>query len=74
MLVQVCAFNFKIIPIFFIKKKNLKLRFDNNTGTMSVTMDGPAKVSLDCTEIDDGYKARYFFFKENIPTIPLSNQ
>lgn len=27
-------------------------------GTLSVTMDGPAKVSLDCTETEDGYKAR----------------
>ncbi|XP_031619594.1 filamin-A isoform X3 [Contarinia nasturtii] len=32
---------------------------DAGSGTLSVTMDGPAKVSLDCTEIDDGYKARY---------------
>lgn len=27
-------------------------------GNLTVTIDGPAKVSLDCTEIDDGYKAR----------------
>lgn len=30
-------------------------------GTLSVTVDGPAKVSLDCTETDDGYKARWAF-------------
>lgn len=32
---------------------------DAGSGTLSVTVDGPAKVSLDCSEIDDGYKARY---------------
>lgn len=29
------------------------------TGTLSVTMDGPSKVSMDCTEVEDGYKVRY---------------
>lgn len=32
---------------------------DAGTGTLSVTIDGPSRVSLDCTEIDDGYKVRY---------------
>lgn len=32
---------------------------DAGTGTLSVTVDGPSKVSLDCSEIDDGYKVRY---------------
>lgn len=31
----------------------------HNLGALSVTVDGPAKVSLDCTEVEDGYKARY---------------
>lgn len=28
-------------------------------GTLAVTIDGPAKVSMDCTECDEGYKVRY---------------
>ncbi|XP_070493670.1 filamin-A isoform X2 [Chironomus tepperi] len=28
-------------------------------GLLSVTMDGPSKVSMDCTEIEEGYKVRY---------------
>jgi len=32
---------------------------DAGPGALSVTIDGPAKVSLDCTETDDGYKCRY---------------
>lgn len=28
-------------------------------GTLAVTIDGPSKVSMDCTEVDDGYKVRY---------------
>ena len=28
-------------------------------GTMAVTLDGPSKVAMDCTEIDEGYKVRY---------------
>lgn len=28
-------------------------------GTLSVTIDGPSKVSMDCTEVDEGYKVRY---------------
>lgn len=32
---------------------------DAGSGALSVTIDGPAKVSLDCTETDDGYKCRY---------------
>lgn len=28
-------------------------------GTLSVTIDGPSKVALDCTEVEEGYKARY---------------
>jgi filamin len=28
-------------------------------GTLAVTMDGPSKVSMDCTEVEDGYKVRY---------------
>lgn len=26
---------------------------------MAITLDGPSKVSMDCTEIDEGYKVRY---------------
>lgn len=28
-------------------------------GTLAVTIDGPSKVSMDCTEVEDGYKVRY---------------
>lgn len=28
-------------------------------GTLAVTIDGPTKVSMDCTEVEDGYKVRY---------------
>lgn len=28
-------------------------------GTLNVTIDGPSKVSMDCTEVEDGYKVRY---------------
>ncbi|XP_055698008.1 filamin-A isoform X5 [Phlebotomus papatasi] len=28
-------------------------------GTLAVTIDGPSKVSMDCTEVDEGYKVRY---------------
>lgn len=28
-------------------------------GTMAVTIDGPSKVAMDCTEVDEGYKVRY---------------
>lgn len=29
------------------------------SGTLAVTLDGPSKVSMDCTEVDEGYKVRY---------------
>ena len=28
-------------------------------GSLAVTIDGPSKVSMDCTEVDEGYKVRY---------------
>ncbi|XP_043237014.1 filamin-A-like isoform X4 [Amphibalanus amphitrite] len=28
-------------------------------GTLAVTVDGPSKVAMDCTEVDEGYKVRY---------------
>lgn len=28
-------------------------------GSLSVTIDGPTKVSMDCTEVEEGYKVRY---------------
>ncbi|UYV73975.1 cher [Cordylochernes scorpioides] len=28
-------------------------------GTMAVSIDGPSKVSMDCSEVDEGYKVRY---------------
>jgi len=28
-------------------------------GTLAVRIDGPAKVAMDCTEVDDGYKVRF---------------
>lgn len=28
-------------------------------GTLAVTVDGPSKVSMDCTEVEEGYKVRY---------------
>lgn len=28
-------------------------------GTLTVTIDGPSKVSMDCTEVEEGYKVRY---------------
>ncbi|CRL07143.1 CLUMA_CG020138, isoform A [Clunio marinus] len=31
-------------------------------GTLTVTMDGPSKVSMDCTEVEEGYKVRYTTF------------
>lgn len=32
---------------------------NSGAGTLTVTMDGPSKVSMDCTEVDEGYKVRY---------------
>ena len=29
------------------------------SGTLAVTVDGPSKVSMDCTEVTEGYKVRY---------------
>lgn len=29
------------------------------SGTLAVTIDGPSKVSMDCTEVEEGYKVRY---------------
>ncbi|XP_076762357.1 filamin-A-like isoform X2 [Xylocopa sonorina] len=29
------------------------------SGALSVTVDGPSKVAMDCTEIEEGYKVRY---------------
>nr|XP_023029307.1 filamin-A isoform X2 [Leptinotarsa decemlineata] len=29
------------------------------TGTLGVSIDGPSKVSMDCTEVEEGYKVRY---------------
>ncbi|CAG9862811.1 unnamed protein product [Phyllotreta striolata] len=29
------------------------------TGTLAVNIDGPSKVSMDCTEVEEGYKVRY---------------
>lgn len=28
-------------------------------GTLAVTIDGPSKVAMDCTDVEDGYKVRY---------------
>lgn len=28
-------------------------------GTLAVTIDGPSKVSMDCTDVEEGYKVRY---------------
>jgi filamin len=28
-------------------------------GSLAVTIDGPSKVSMDCTEVEEGYKVRY---------------
>ncbi|XP_058812007.1 filamin-A isoform X6 [Topomyia yanbarensis] len=28
-------------------------------GTLAVTLDGPSKVAMDCTEVEEGYKVRY---------------
>lgn len=32
---------------------------NSGAGTLAVTMDGPSKVSMDCTEVEEGYKVRY---------------
>ncbi|KAL5283098.1 cher family protein [Megaselia abdita] len=32
---------------------------NSGVGTLSVTIDGPSKVALDCTEVEEGYKVRY---------------
>ncbi|KZC12063.1 Filamin-A [Dufourea novaeangliae] len=29
------------------------------TGSLNVTVDGPSKVAMDCTEVEEGYKVRY---------------
>lgn len=29
------------------------------SGTLAVTIDGPSKVSMDCTDVEEGYKVRY---------------
>ncbi|XP_076669365.1 filamin-A-like isoform X2 [Andrena cerasifolii] len=29
------------------------------SGALSITVDGPSKVAMDCTEVEDGYKVRY---------------
>lgn len=31
----------------------------SRSGTMVCTLDGPSKVAMDCTEVDEGYKVRY---------------
>lgn len=28
-------------------------------GALTVTVDGPSKVAMDCTEVEEGYKVRY---------------
>ena len=28
-------------------------------GTLAVTIDGPSKLAMDCTEVEEGYKVRY---------------
>ncbi len=28
-------------------------------GTLAVTIDGPSKASMDCTDVEEGYKVRY---------------
>ncbi|GFQ75769.1 filamin-A, partial [Trichonephila clavata] len=45
-------------------KSGVKTDFLINTcnagaGQLAVTIDGPSKVSMDCTEVPDGYKVRY---------------
>lgn len=45
-------------------KTGQKMDFIINTcnagaGTLTVTMDGPSKASMDCTEVEEGYKVRY---------------
>lgn len=47
-----------VIYLYELLKCLMKLLILNFIGTLSVTLDGPAKVSLDCTEIENGYKAR----------------
>lgn len=32
---------------------------DAGVGSLSVTLDGPSKVAMDCSEIETGYKVRY---------------
>ena len=29
------------------------------SGALCVTVDGPSKVAMDCTEVEEGYKVRY---------------
>lgn len=29
------------------------------SGALGVTVDGPSKVAMDCTEVEEGYKVRY---------------
>lgn len=29
------------------------------SGALAVTIDGPSKVAMDCTEVEEGYKVRY---------------
>lgn len=29
------------------------------SGSLNVTVDGPSKVAMDCTEVEEGYKVRY---------------
>lgn len=50
-------------------KSNLKTEFTIDSsnaghGNLAVTVDGPAKVTMDCTEVDAGYNVKY------TPTIP----
>ena len=32
---------------------------NSGTGTLAVTVNGPSKVAMDCTEVANGYKVRY---------------
>lgn len=50
--------------MIFFSNKGHKTDFIVNTcsagcGTLAVTIDGPSKASMDCTEVEEGYKVRY---------------
>lgn len=50
-----------ILTLFFsgVKTDFIVDTVNAGSGTLAVSIDGPSKVSMDCTEVEEGYKVRY---------------